>query len=201
LSGRPRTLILWIATSLGITLELATLHRCWGHARAVWDGRQDGVINYRVGHGYPSLMLDVSCEAKLWDRGIEAISVKPMMRRTSRLKHRDVAVFITTSFSNEIVREELLDDGHPVFLVAGGDVAGIPIGKGIGEASLERWLQADPRHKGRSLIGPLRSRQTPFPRAAQSMLRIPAGSAKTCPYQLVVRRGTLGDLGQRSPRA
>jgi hypothetical protein len=40
------------------------------------------------------------------------------------------------------VQDELIEDGHPVILVSGGDVARILIENEIVGASLDRWLES-----------------------------------------------------------
>ena len=66
--------------------------------------------------------------------------MKPMMRLISRLKHRDFGVFITTSFFDTTVQRELIEDGHPVILVSGGDIARILIAHEKDGDALDRWL-------------------------------------------------------------
>jgi hypothetical protein len=107
--------------------------------REVRDGGRDVLAKYRVGHEDHSISLEVSLEAKHWTG---AIGVKPMMRLISRLKHRDFGVFITTSHFEKTVQEELIEDGHPVVLIAGGDIARILISKELEGVALERWLDA-----------------------------------------------------------
>ena len=108
--------------------------------REVRDGGRDVIAKYKVGHGDHAIPLEVSVEAKLWDKA-GAVGVKPMMRLISRLKHRDFGVFITTSFFDKTVQAELIEDGHPVILVAGGDIARILLANDIEGESLERWLE------------------------------------------------------------
>jgi len=107
--------------------------------REVRDGGRDVIAKYKVGHGDHGIPLDVSVEAKLWDRA-GAVGVKPMMRLISRLKRRDFGVFITTTFFDKTVQEELIEDGHPVILVSGGDIARILIENEIVGSSLDRWI-------------------------------------------------------------
>lgn len=111
--------------------------------RAVKDGGRDVLAKYRVGHDLHQILLDAYVEAKKWERG-SAVGVKPMMRLLARLKHRDIGVFVTTSYFERQVQEELIEDGHPVLLVSGGDIARILIAAQIGgegaEARLEAWL-------------------------------------------------------------
>lgn len=113
--------------------------------RAVRDGGRDVVGRYRVGHDEHQIRLDAFVEAKRWDPS-SAVGVKPMMRLISRLKHRDVGVFVTTSFFDKQVQQELIDDNHPVLLVSGGDIARLLLSKDIdlseGEGKLNGWLNA-----------------------------------------------------------
>jgi hypothetical protein len=111
---------------------------------AVKDGGRDVVGRYRVGHDLHQVMLNACVEAKHWNP-MSAIGVKPMMRLVSRLKHRDVGVFVTTSFFDAQVQEELIEDRHPVLLVSGGDIARLLIQKEIGGggngSKLKSWLE------------------------------------------------------------
>lgn len=109
--------------------------------REVRDGGRDVIAQYLVGHGDHAIPLHVSVEAKLWNES-SAVGVKPMMRLVSRLKHRDFGVFITTSFFDKTVQEELIEDGHPVILVSGGDIARILIANELEGAALDRWLHS-----------------------------------------------------------
>lgn len=112
--------------------------------QAVRDGGRDVLAKYRVGHDSHQVMLDTYVEAKHWKLD-SAVGVKPMMRLLARLKHRDLGVFVTTSFFESQVQKELIEDGHPVLLVSGGDIARILVGAELGGASagtrLTEWLQ------------------------------------------------------------
>ena len=107
--------------------------------QAVRDGGRDVIAQYRVGHDLHQILLSASVEAKLWDLQ-SAVGVKPMMRLLSRLKHRDMGVFVTTSYFERQVQEELIEDGHPVILVSGGDIARLLISREIEGEALERWM-------------------------------------------------------------
>lgn len=109
--------------------------------RAVQDGGRDVLATYRVGHDNHSIALDVCLEAKRWDPAT-SIGVKPMMRLISRLKHRDFGIFVTTSYFDRIVQRELIADGHPVVLIAGGDIARMLISEEREGDALERWLES-----------------------------------------------------------
>lgn len=103
------------------------------------DGGRDVVGGYRVGHDPHQVRLSVFVEAKRWQPA-SAVGVKPMSRLISRLKHRDLGVFITTSFFDSQVQQELIDDNHPVLLLSGGDVARLLAAKGMAKGSLTNWI-------------------------------------------------------------
>jgi len=111
--------------------------------KAVRDGGRDVLAKYRVGHDLHQVLLDAYVEAKRWDPE-SAVGTKPMMRLISRLKHRDLGVFVTTSFFDLQVQKELIDDNHPVLLVSGGDISRILISAQIGgdgaDDRLTEWL-------------------------------------------------------------
>lgn len=92
----------------------------------VRDRGRDALGYYNVGHEEHQIRLSAIVEAKQW-RGVGDVGVKPMARLLSRLRHRDIGVFLTTSCFNKQVQEELIEDRHPVILVSGGDMARIII--------------------------------------------------------------------------
>lgn len=103
------------------------------------DGGRDVVGLYRVGHHDHQLRLSVYVEAKRWNPE-HGVGVKPVARLISRIKHRDLGVFITTSYFDRQVQRELLDDNHPVLLVSGGDIARLLALKGISRNQLANWI-------------------------------------------------------------
>lgn len=103
------------------------------------DGGRDVVGRYRVGHDLHQVHLAVCVEAKKWQEG-SGVGVKPMARLISRLKHRDIGVFVTTSYFDSQVQEELIEDNHPVLLLSGGDIAHLLANKGIAKGPLMNWI-------------------------------------------------------------
>ena len=112
--------------------------------RAVVDKGRDILGFYLVGHDRHQVRLEVCAEAKRWEAG--SIGVKPMARLLSRLKHRDLGVFLTTSYFHSQVQKELRDDAHPVILISGGDVARLLISKQLSgpgpDGELSGWLRS-----------------------------------------------------------
>jgi hypothetical protein len=107
----------------------------------VRDGGRDAIGKYKVGHLDHQINLTATIEAKMWKGDIE-IGVKPMSRLISRLKHRDIGVFITTSQFSKQVQTEIIEDQHPVLLVSGGDIARILISNEMDTAAkLDEWLK------------------------------------------------------------
>src|SRR5262249_40918181 len=71
----------------------------------VRDKGRDAVGLYRVGHDSHQVQLEVVIEAKRWSANRD-IGVEPVARLISRIKHRDIGVFVTTSCFNQQVQEE-----------------------------------------------------------------------------------------------
>lgn len=106
----------------------------------VRDRGRDAIGLYRVGHDNHQVHLHAIVEAKFW-RPTADVGVEPMARLISRLKHRDIGVFVTTSCFNTQVQEELIEDSHPVILISGGDIARLLIAHELNvPEKLEAWL-------------------------------------------------------------
>jgi hypothetical protein len=111
--------------------------------RFVGDRGRDVTATYRVGHGSHEVALAAAVEAKHW-KPTSGIGVKPMARLISRLRHRDLGVFVTTGYFDRQVQEELIEDRHPVILISGGDIARLLISHELEDASstgkLGAWI-------------------------------------------------------------
>ena len=109
--------------------------------RGTKDGGRDVIGQYYLGHSGHQIRLSAYIEAKRWKLD-SSIGVKPMMRLISRLKHRDIGVFVTTSFFDQQIQKELIEDGHPVMLISGGDVAKLLVKAEISSNSpLKAWVE------------------------------------------------------------
>jgi hypothetical protein len=105
----------------------------------VRDGGRDVIGFYRVGKTPCLTRLTVYAEAKKWSG---SVGVKPVARLISRIKHRDIGVFITTSWYDKQIQQELIDDKHPVILVSGKEIISILKENDINTVEkIEKWLQ------------------------------------------------------------
>jgi len=110
------------------------------------DGGRDATGLYKLGHDNHQVTLSALIEAKLWKEKTD-VGVKPMARLISRIKHRDIGVFITTSCFNKQVQLELIDDNHPVILVSGGDIARVLISNELDvPEKFDAWAQVIRQH-------------------------------------------------------
>jgi len=94
--------------------------------RPVKDGGHDIIGYLKVGHERHELLLSVHAEAKRWGFS-RAVGVKPMARLISRLKHKDLGIFVTTSYFEKQIQTEIIEDRRPIILISGGDAARILI--------------------------------------------------------------------------
>ena len=110
--------------------------------RSSRDGGKDVIGEYYLGHSGHQIRLSAFIEAKKWKLD-SSVGVKPVMRLISRLKHKDIGVFITTSFFEQQVQKELIEDGHPIILISGGDIARLLIKAELSHpSSLNAWVES-----------------------------------------------------------
>ncbi|QZD69922.1 restriction endonuclease [Pseudomonas sp. 3-2] len=85
------------------------------------DGGRDGTGKLRIGRPETSVLVDFAIEAKCY--GIaSSVGVRHVSRLISRLRHRQFGVIITTSWLNDQAYKEIVEDGHPVMILAGRDI-------------------------------------------------------------------------------
>ena len=60
-------------------------------------------------------------EAKCYNEN-DSVGVKETSRLISRIKHRQFGVLVTTSFVAKQAYEEIVEDGHPISIISGGDI-------------------------------------------------------------------------------
>lgn len=108
------------------------------------DGGRDATGTYIVepdiGSEGDSLAVEFALEAKCYGP-TSSVGVRETSRLISRLRHRQFGVLVTTSFVHEQAYKEIKQDGHPVLILSGGDIAKILIGNGLNtEQQVKDWL-------------------------------------------------------------
>lgn len=106
------------------------------------DGGRDAVGKYRVGQGPSGIEIDFAIEAKCYRRG-NGVGVRELSRLISRLRHRQFGVLVTTSHLDRQAYSELKEDGHPIVVLSGRDIAEIVRNSGVAaDAGVDAYLQA-----------------------------------------------------------
>lgn len=105
------------------------------------DGGRDGIGQYRLGQPQNCITVDFALEAKC-HAPTSGLGVKVLSRLISRLRHRQFGILVTTSFLADQAYQELIEDGHPIVVCAGGDIAELLIDRaGVATAAeATEWL-------------------------------------------------------------
>jgi Restriction endonuclease AspBHI N-terminal/Restriction endonuclease len=109
------------------------------------DGGRDGLGKYRIGTPATDILVDFALEAKCKEPSVNHSSgVGETARLISRLRHRQFGVFVTTSCVHEQAYNEIIEDGHPVLIIAGADICSILQRSGFNsEEAVRDWLQVN----------------------------------------------------------
>lgn len=112
--------------------------------RRTRDGGRDATGSYiiepDIGSEGDSLAVEFALEAKCYEPG-SAVGVRETSRLISRLRHRQFGVFVTTSYVGDQAYKEIKQDGHPILILSGGDIAKILIGNGLNtQDEVTNWL-------------------------------------------------------------
>lgn len=86
------------------------------------DGGRDAIGDYLIGPPSDPVAVEFALEAKCYAPG-NSVGVRETSRLISRLRHRQFGVLVTTSHVDAQAYREIRDDGHPVVILAGRDVA------------------------------------------------------------------------------
>ncbi len=109
--------------------------------RATRDGGRDAYGLFRVGGERNGIDLSFSVEAKCYAES-NSVGVRELSRLISRLRHREFGVIVTTSFVSDQAYQELVEDEHPVIVIAASDIVRILDDNGLGNMSdLRDWLR------------------------------------------------------------
>jgi len=105
------------------------------------DGGRDAIGTYGIGPNASRLAVEFALEAKCYSTK-NSVGVRDMSRLISRLRHRQFGVFITTSYFDRQVYQEVVEDEHPVVLMAARDAVEALNSFGIstGRQAME-WLE------------------------------------------------------------
>jgi len=114
------------------------------HTRPWRDGGRDAVGLYAVGVDPSVVNVEFALEAKCKDpRTPSSSGVRETARLIARIRHRQFGVFVTTSCIAGQAYQELIDDGHPVVVIAGVDIVRILKQHGLAApATLANWLKS-----------------------------------------------------------
>jgi hypothetical protein len=124
-------MLIWQQFSPGSSME---------QTRPVADGGRDAIGALPLGPTTDPVRISFALEAKCYQRD-NGVNVRETSRLISRLKHREFGVLITTSYVGRQAYEEIKDDGHPVAIVSGADVAQAVVSMGYpDETSLGVFL-------------------------------------------------------------
>jgi hypothetical protein len=86
------------------------------------DGGRDATGLYRIGKDAGAIDVEFALEAKCFALNT-AVGVKGTSRLISRLRHRQFGILVTTSYLHEQAYKEVVQDGHPVVVIAARDIA------------------------------------------------------------------------------
>jgi hypothetical protein len=107
------------------------------------DGGRDATGYMFLGPITDPIKISFSLEAKCYRFPNSRVGVKEMSRLISRLKHREFGVLVTTSVVDKQAYEEIRNDGHPIVILAGQDIAEVLIKAGINsKRKLSEWMNS-----------------------------------------------------------
>ena len=105
------------------------------------DGGRDGIGRLRIGRPDTSVLVDFAIEAKCYGTN-SSVGVREVSRLISRLRHRQFGVIVTTSWLHDQAYKEIVEDGHPVMILAGKDLVELLRETGLQDsAAVLTWLK------------------------------------------------------------
>ncbi|MFJ4911946.1 restriction endonuclease [Streptomyces sp. NPDC088726] len=111
------------------------------------DGGRDAIGEYLLGPAADPVPVEFALEAKCYAPR-SSVGVREMSRLISRLRNRQFGVFVTTSFFNRQVYQEVREDRHPVVLICGKDIVEILRSRGhTTPEAVRAWLQTTAGHR------------------------------------------------------
>lgn len=95
------------------------------NTRPTRDGGRDGIGEYRIMNILEnSIKTKFAVEVKCYSTN-RSVGVKETSRLISRIKNRQFGVFVTTSYVGKQAYEEIIEDKHPIAIIAGKDIIDI----------------------------------------------------------------------------
>ena len=101
----------------------------WEMTRFSADGGRDATGKYLIGPGAAAFAVDCALEAKCY-AATNQVGVREVSRLISRLRHRQFGILATTSYLGDQAYREIIEDRHPVVVVAARDIAQILVRTG-----------------------------------------------------------------------
>lgn len=109
--------------------------------RPTTDGGRDAFGHYSIRPPAGRIHLDFSLEPSATNQ-TAVCRDRDTSRLISRLRHRQFGVFVNTSYVGQRAYRELREDKHPVVVVCGKDIAGLPRERGISTPTAVRdWIE------------------------------------------------------------
>lgn len=109
--------------------------------RAVIDFGRDAIGTYLIGSGSGALRVEFALEAKCWNMNA-GVGVKDTSRLISRIRHRQFGVFVTTSYIGPQAYKEIVEDEHPIIILAARDIVELLRGQGlITPEDVRSWME------------------------------------------------------------
>jgi hypothetical protein len=110
----------------------------WEMTRYSADGGRDATGKYLIGNGASAWAVDCALEAKCYAASNQ-VGVREVSRLISRLRHRQFGLLVTTSYLGDQAYREIVEDQHPVVVVAARDIAHILVR--TGNTNIERLVK------------------------------------------------------------
>lgn len=108
------------------------------------DGGRDALGLFRIGAGPAGIQVEFALEAKCKTPASgNSSGVRETARLVARIRHRQFGVLVTTSCVGDQAYQELIEDGHPVLVLAGIDIVNLLRTHGYSTPhSVRNWLDA-----------------------------------------------------------
>lgn len=104
------------------------------------DGGRDAIGKYKIGPTGRKLGIVFALEAKCYAID-KKVGVKEMSRLISRIKYREFGILVTTSFVGKQAYQEVVEDGHPILMITGKDIADLLMQNDITSNNVVDWLR------------------------------------------------------------